>query len=149
MSVHRPLDSISARMARVRRRGTKIETEVGAALRKLNLRYRKNVKPLPGSPDFANRSRRWAVFVNGCFWHHHTGCRRATIPKSNTDFWTTKFRDNRRRDARAIVSLRRRGYEVVVIWECQTERIETKLGKILERSSDKRASAAAPRSRSG
>ena len=149
MSVYRTLDSISARMARVRRRGTKIETEVGAALRKLNLRYRKNVKSLPGSPDFANRSRRWAVFVNGCFWHHHTGCRRATIPKSNTDFWTTKFRDNRRRDARAIVSLRRRGYEVVVIWECQTARIETKLGKILERSSDKRASAAAPRSRSG
>ena len=147
--MHRPLDSISARMANIRQRGTGIETEVAAVLRRLNLHYRKNVKQLPGSPDFANRSRRWAVFVNGCFWHHHTGCRRATIPKSNTDFWTTKFRDNRRRDARAIVSLRRRGYEVVVIWECQTERIETKLGKILERSSDKRASAAAPRSRSG
>jgi DNA mismatch endonuclease Vsr len=123
----------SARMAAIRRKGTKIETIVGSVLRELGMRYRKNVKQLRGSPDFANRSRRWAIFVNGCFWHHHTGCRKATVPKSNTDFWTNKFRDNRRRDARAIDRLRHEGYKVAIIWECETERIREKLGKILGR----------------
>jgi DNA mismatch endonuclease Vsr len=119
-------------MAGIRQRGTKIETMVAIILRDLRLHYRKNVKKLSGSPDFANRSSRWAVFVNGCFWHHHTGCRKATVPKSNRTFWTTKFSENRRRDARAICSLRREGYHVVIIWECQEERIRAKLSKILE-----------------
>jgi DNA mismatch endonuclease Vsr len=119
-------------MAGIRQRGTKIETVVAIVLRELGLHYRKNVKRLPGSPDFANRSGRWAIFVNGCFWHHHTGCRKATVPKSNADFWTTKFRDNRRRDARAIGRLRQEGYRVVIIWECQKDRVRAKLTKILE-----------------
>jgi DNA mismatch endonuclease Vsr len=128
----RPAPATSARMAGIRQKGTKIETVVAIFLRELGLRYRKNVKHLPGSPDFANRSRRWAVFVNGCFWHHHTGCRKATVPKSNTNFWMAKFRDNRRRDARAIRRLRHEGYRVVVIWECQEKLIHAKLSKILE-----------------
>ena len=122
----------SVRMAGIRQRGTKIETVVAVTLRDLGLHYRKNVKRLPGSPDFANQSARWAVFVNGCFWHHHVGCRKATVPKSNTKFWTLKFRDNRLRDARAVRSLRRDGYRVVTIWECQIDRVASKLGKILE-----------------
>lgn len=139
MRVTRPDPATSVRMAGIRQKDTKIETVVATILRDLNLHYRKNVKQLPGSPDFANRSRRWVIFVNGCFWHHHTGCRKATIPKSNTDFWTIKFRDNRRRDARAIARLRSEGYRVVVIWECETDRIRAKLGKILEaRSVDPR-----------
>ncbi|WP_237359258.1 very short patch repair endonuclease [Rhizobium phaseoli] len=119
-------------MAGVRQKGTRIETVVAEILGELGLRYRKNVKQLVGSPDFANRSRRWAIFVNGCFWHHHTGCRKATVPKTNTGFWTRKFRDNRRRDAKAIMSLRRSGYRVVVVWECERAGIRSKLGKILE-----------------
>ncbi|MEI3854981.1 MULTISPECIES: very short patch repair endonuclease [unclassified Ensifer] len=119
-------------MAGVRQRGTRIETLVACILREMGLRYRKNVKQLVGSPDFANRARRWAIFVNGCFWHHHTGCRKATVPKTNTDFWTAKFRDNRRRDAQAIRSLRRSGYYVVIVWECEKDRMRSKLGKILE-----------------
>jgi DNA mismatch endonuclease Vsr len=132
MSLVKPDAATSARMARIRQRGTKIETLVATELRRLGLHYRKNVKRLPGSPDFANRSRRWAVFVNGCFWHHHTGCVRATVPKSNVAFWEEKFEANRRRDARAIRRLRREGYRVVLIWECETERIGDKLGKVLE-----------------
>ena len=62
----------------------------------------------------------WAIFVNGCYWHHHTGCLRATIPARNRDFWTTKFAANRRRDARKIRALRARGFRIVVVWECQT-----------------------------
>lgn len=132
MRATRPDSVTSARMAGIRQRGTGIEAVVGGVLRKMRLRYRKNVKLLPGSPDFANRSRCWAIFVNGCFWHHHTRCRRATIPKSNIDFWTAKFRDNRRRDASAIRRLRRDGYRVVVIWECGEDRIQARLAKVLE-----------------
>lgn len=122
----------SMRMAGIRKRNTRIESQVAIALRELGFHYRKNVKGLPGSPDFANRSRRWAVFVNGCFWHHHTGCRRATTPKTNTQFWIGKFRDNRRRDARAIRTLRRRGYRIVVLWECESGRLLAKLRKVFE-----------------
>lgn len=132
MKASHPDAATSVRMAGVRQKGTKIEMLVAAELREMGLRYRKNVKQLPGSPDFANRARRWAIFVNGCFWHHHTSCTKATLPKSNTSFWTTKFRDNRRRDAQAIVKLRRDGYRVVVIWGCERDRIRARLCKILE-----------------
>ena len=81
MKAPRPDPVTSARMAGIRQKGTKVERVVATVLRELALHYRKNVKQLPGSPDFANRSRRWAIFVNGCFWHHHTGCRKATVPK--------------------------------------------------------------------
>lgn len=122
----------TARMAGVRQKGTRIETIVARVLRDMGIHYRKNVKRLPGSPDFANTSRRWAVFVNGCFWHHHTNCRKATVPKTNSDFWEKKFLDNRHRDAQSIRKLRRDGYRVIVIWECEKDRIRSKLGKILE-----------------
>ncbi|MBR0798721.1 DNA mismatch endonuclease Vsr [Bradyrhizobium jicamae] len=132
MKAARPDPKTSARMARIRQKGTKIETIVATALRDQGAHYRKNVKKLPGSPDFANRSKRWAVFVNGCFWHHHKGCPKATIPKSNRSFWLAKFRDNRRRDARSITRLRQEGYRVAIIWECQEDRIQGKLTEILK-----------------
>lgn len=132
MKAARPAPDTSARMARIRQKGTKIETIVAAVLCDLGVRYRKNVKKLPGSPDFANRSKGWAVFVNGCFWHHHTGCLKATVPKSNRKFWIIKFRDNRRRDARSVTLLRKEGYRVIIIWECQQHRIRDKLAKVLE-----------------
>lgn len=132
MILVRPSPATSARMAGIRQKGTRIEAIVATQLRALGQHYRKNVKQLPGSPDFANRSRRWAIFVNGCFWHHHTACRKATTPKTNTVFWTTKFRDNRSRDARNIRRLRRDGFQVMVIWECESEQISTKLSKIFE-----------------
>lgn len=128
-----PTSSVtSARMAGIRQRGTKIETLVAAELRDLGIHYRKNVKSLAGSPDFANGSRRWAIFVNGCFWHHHTGCRKATVPKTNTEFWISKFRANRRRDAKTINELRADGYKVVVVWECQSEFIRERLSKVFK-----------------
>lgn len=107
-------------MQRVRRSGTPAEDRVAEICRGLGLAYRRNVKSLPGSPDLANKTRRWAVFVNGCFWHAHTGCKKATVPKRNNAFWTTKFEANRRRDAAKIKKLRADGYRVVLIWECET-----------------------------
>jgi len=106
-------------MQRVRQRRTRAEDLVAAALRELGLHYRRNVQHLPGSPDFANRRRGWAIFVNGCFWHHHKGCRRGTIPKRNRPFWIDKFATNRKRDAAKIRLLRRAGFRVVLIWECE------------------------------
>jgi DNA mismatch endonuclease (patch repair protein) len=111
----------SALMSRVRQRGTEAELAVGAVLRQLGISYGLNVTSLPGSPDFANRRMRWAIFVHGCFWHRHTGCKRATVPKTNEDFWRDKFLTNRVRDARAIRDLRRFGFRVSLVWECQTE----------------------------
>ena len=120
----------SALMKRVRRSGTSGERAVAKACRDLGLSYRLNVRSLPGSPDLANTSRRWAIFVNGCYWHHHTGCLRATIPARNRDFWTTKFAANRRRDAHKIRALRARGFRVVVVWECQTLDVEVLAGRL-------------------
>jgi DNA mismatch endonuclease Vsr len=119
-----------ARMKSVRRSGTRIETVVANALRAAGHRYRRNVRSLPGSPDFANQRRRWAVFVNGCYWHHHKGCSKATVPKRNTAFWTAKFRDNRARDARAVRALRSLGYRVVIVWECSSNNVGKRLAQI-------------------
>jgi DNA mismatch endonuclease (patch repair protein) len=119
-------------MARIRQSRTTPELVVARTLRKLGLGYRRNVKSLPGSPDFANRSRKWAIFVNGCFWHNHTNCHRATVPKANRPFWVDKFVANRRRDAKAIQALRKVGFKVVVVWECQSARQEARLRQVLE-----------------
>jgi DNA mismatch endonuclease (patch repair protein) len=108
----------SALMKRVRRNRTAPEDEVAALLRGLSIHYRRNVSSLPGSPDFSNRRARWAIFVNGCFWHRHTACRRSKVPRTNQDFWDEKFKANRRRDAAKVVALRRLGFRVFVIWEC-------------------------------
>jgi DNA mismatch endonuclease (patch repair protein) len=116
-----PTDPVrSALMRRVRQRGTDAEQAVGRALRSMGIAYRKNVRSLPGSPDFANKRRKWAIFVNGCFWHHHKGCVRGTIPARNHTFWTTKFAANRSRDARRLRQVRAIGYQAILIWECET-----------------------------
>lgn len=118
-------------LGRVRQKKTAPEEVVAKVLRDLGLAYRRNVKGLPGSPDFANAKRRFAIFVNGCFWHAHTGCRRATTPKNNRAFWQAKFAANRARDAAAIRALRARGFRVVVIWECGLERARERLARRL------------------
>lgn len=120
------------RLARQAQRATGPEREIAAMLRALGASYRKNVRGLPGSPDFANQSRRWAVFVHGCFWHRHTGCRRATMPKNNRAFWLDKFAQNRTRDARAILTLKAMGFRVLLVWECQVAKAGPRLSKILE-----------------
>ena len=134
MKLQPPDPKRSALMARVRQRGTTPELVVASVLRKLGFAYRLNVRALAGSPDFANRKREWAIYVQGCFWHHHTGCVRATVPKANEIFWREKFTTNRLRDAKAIRALRREKLRVVVVWECETrevERLTARLAKAL------------------
>jgi len=80
-------------MQRVRQRGTPAEKTVARACRELGLRYRLNVKSLPGSPDLANKAQGWAIFVHGCFWHRHRHCAKTTTPKRNARFWREKFEE--------------------------------------------------------
>jgi len=134
MRVPKPDPKRSALMARVRQRGTAPELVVASILRNLGLAYRLNARGLAGSPDFSNRRRGWAIYVHGCFWHQHTGCKHATMPKANEAFWRDKFTTNRRRDAKAIKTLRRDGFRVVMVWECETravERLKARLAKAL------------------
>jgi DNA mismatch endonuclease, patch repair protein len=109
----------SARMSRIRQKGTAPELAVRRAVAGLGLRYTTNNKDLPGSPDLANRSRRWAIFVHGCYWHRHAGCHMASTPRTNTEFWLNKFARNVERDNDARAALRRAGYRVLTFWQCE------------------------------
>jgi DNA mismatch endonuclease (patch repair protein) len=122
----------SARMALVRRAGTAPEVQVRRYLSSLGIRYRTRNRDLPGAPDLANRSKKWAVFVHGCFWHQHENCKSAMIPKTNQSFWRAKFDANRMRDARARRRLKSMGYSVKTVWECQTRGF-AKIGKAVGR----------------
>jgi DNA mismatch endonuclease (patch repair protein) len=107
----------SERMSRIRSRDTKPELVLRKALHALGLRYRLGSR-LPGKPDLVFPRYKAVVFVHGCFWHRHEGCKVATTPKSNTDFWTEKFGRNVARDARVTRELEEAGWRVFVAWEC-------------------------------
>lgn len=124
----------SARMKLVRRQGTDLEIVVRRYLWHRGLRFTVNNRDLPGSPDIANRSRRWAVFVHGCFWHGHEGCKLARLPKSNHSFWSHKVRDNRRRDIAKAKQLRALGFVVITVWGCEIKRLtKTNRSPVLSR----------------
>lgn len=114
------MNTASGRMARVRRRDTAPELQLRRALWRRGLRYRLHARDLPGTPDVVFRAARVAVFVHGCFWHRHAGCRRTSTPKTNVAFWTAKFATNVQRDARNLADLRAAGWTPYVVWECET-----------------------------
>lgn len=107
-------------MRGVRREDTRLELAVRRAAHRLGFRFRLHRRDLPGSPDLVFPRHRKAVFVHGCFWHGHAGCKYATVPKTRTDWWLAKLRKNAERDARAIDGLAARGWVVTTIWECET-----------------------------
>jgi len=107
-------------MSRIRGRDTKPELAVRRAAHALGCRYRLHRRELPGSPDLVFPGRRKVVFVHGCYWHRHPGCRLAYQPKSNTEFWSAKFERNVARDRDAERRLREKGWEVLTVWQCQT-----------------------------
>ena len=109
----------SLMMGRIRGADTRPELRVRRMLHGLGFRFRLHRRDLPGRPDIVLPGRRAAVFVHGCFWHDHAGCRYATKPKSNTAFWAQKFARNRERDAAAEWALGARGWTVLVVWECE------------------------------
>ena len=129
---------VSRRMKAVRRARTAPELAVAEILSGLGVRFRSCVKSLPGTPDLANRRAGWVIFVHGCFWHGHRGCKLATVPKTNSEFWEAKLAANRRRDARKVRLLRAQGFRVFTVWQCETRRsrrLEAKLRKLLDLSS--------------
>ncbi len=115
-------EATSVRLANIRQKDTKPELVVRKMLTALGARYRIRNKDLPGNPDIANRSKKWAIFVHGCYWHRHEGCQRTTTPTSNREFWEAKFERNVVRDAVGTKALEDLGYRVFVVWECETER---------------------------
>ena len=109
----------SANMSRIRSKNTGPELMLRRALHASGLRYRLHAKDLPGSPDIIFRAAKVAVFVHGCYWHRHPGCKYATTPKSNTDFWQAKFAGNIERDAKVVEALQSKGWLPLTVWECE------------------------------
>ena len=125
----------SANMCAVRCRNTRPEIRVRQVVHRLGYRFRLHRADLPGKPDIVFPSRQMAIFVHGCFWHQHKRCRRATVPKSNHDFWNPKLARNVARDAEQCAAIRKRGWRVLIVWECEIEnkrQLVTKLGRFLE-----------------
>ena len=105
-------------MSRIRSKATKPEMLVRKWLWAHGYRYRLNVKSVPGKPDIVMRKYRTAIFVNGCFWHGHEGCKQFVLPKTNIAFWQDKIERNRTRDTRIYNELMNAGWQVIVIWAC-------------------------------
>ena len=112
----------SYNMSRIRGKATKPELIVRQWLWSHGYRYRLNVKSIPGKPDIVLRKYRTAIFVNGCFWHGHEGCSKYVVPKSNTEFWTSKIERNKERDKKEYEVLHEAGWRVIVVWECQLKK---------------------------
>lgn len=117
----------SRMMAGIRGKNTKPELIVRSFLHRAGLRFRLHAK-LPGKPDLVLPKYRAAVFVHGCFWHRHKGCRHATTPANNAMFWQKKFASNMFRDARINQQLEELGWRVLVIWSCELD--ERRLAKL-------------------
>lgn len=114
-------------MRKVKRENTGIEVSVRRLVHSMGYRYRLHAPGLPGTPDIVFPGKKKAIFVHGCYWHHHEGCKLATTPKTNTEFWQNKFCDNTARDERKIRDLEALGWKVLVVWQCETKKANLEL----------------------
>ncbi len=121
-------------MSAIRSKDMKPEMVVRRMVHGMGFRYRLHRKDLPSKPDLVFGPRRKVIFVHGCFWHQHPDpeCKIARLPKSNKDYWLPKLEKNQRRDAEHIDTLENAGWDVLVIWECQTKDRETLAEKLRE-----------------
>ena len=122
-------------MSRIRDKNTQPERKVRSLLHKLGYRFRLHRKDLPGRPDIVLPKYRAVIFVKGCFWHRHKNCEYAYTPKSREQFWQTKFENNVKRDHLVHRQLRKLGWLVIVIWECElnnTKQLTTKITQQLQ-----------------
>jgi DNA mismatch endonuclease, patch repair protein len=111
-------------MSRIKGRDTKPEKLVRSLLHRLGYRFRVHRQDLPGRPDIILPKYTTVIFVHGCFWHRHRGCKYAYIPKSRQDFWESKFRQNVERDSRKELQIKKMGWNVILVWECQLRDIK-------------------------
>ena len=116
---NRSKETRSRNMARIPSKNTKPEETVRKYLFAQGFRYRKNVSKLPGKPDIVLPKYKTVIFVNGCFWHAHQGCKWFVPPKSNSDFWNKKFAYNTERDERNYQKLHDLGWYIIIVWECE------------------------------
>ncbi len=117
-------------MTAIKSRHTKPEMIVRSIVHRLGFRFRLHGKKLPGKPDIILQKYSTVIFVHGCFWHQHEGCRRSTIPKSNIDYWKPKLFGNVARDASHRANLEELGWNVAVIWECETKKADVLIEKL-------------------
>ncbi len=125
----------SARMALIRAKDTKPELLVRRLVHGMGYRYRLHRRDLPGTPDLVFPRRNKVIFVHGCFWHRHVGCALARLPKSRSEFWLSKLTANAERDTRNVRALRRLGWSVLTIWECQlgdTAKLANRIRRFLD-----------------
>ena len=108
-------------MSRVKSKDSAAEMRVRQLAHSLGLRFRLHQRKLPATPDLVFPKYHVAIFVHGCFWHRHRGCKKATTPKSRVEYWQEKFRTNVARDQQAILELQSMGWRTVIIWECETK----------------------------
>ncbi|MGH3087754.1 MAG: very short patch repair endonuclease [Rubrobacteraceae bacterium] len=108
-------------MSRVRNKDTKPEMRVRRMIHAMGYRYRIHHGRLPGKPDLVFPERGKVIFVHGCFWHRHEDCKRCRIPKSRPEYWIPKLKKNKSRDMENQNKLREMGWDVLVVWECETE----------------------------
>ena len=111
-------------MSHVRNRDTRPEKMIRSILHKSGFRFRIQRKDLPGKPDIVLPKYKTIIFVHGCFWHQHEGCKKALPPKSNVSFWLEKFRKNKERDRKVIRTLQESGWKVIVVWQCEIPKIK-------------------------
>lgn len=114
----------SYNMSRVKNKNTKPELLVRQYLFTQGFRYRINVKALPGTPDIVLPKYKTAIFINGCFWHGHAGCKYFVIPATRTEWWLDKIRSNANRDSENIAALQKLGWHVITVWECQLKKLQ-------------------------
>jgi DNA mismatch endonuclease (patch repair protein) len=122
----------SERMARIRSKDTKPELAVRSIVHRLGYRFRLHRRDLAGMPDLVFSSRKKAIFVHGCFWHAHQGCKVANRPKSRQEFWDAKLARNKQRDKLNEARLKTDGWDVATIWECETRAPELIVARIVE-----------------
>lgn len=106
-------------MSHISDRDSKMEISVRKALFSAGLRYRKNVKSLPGKPDIVLPRYKTVIFTHGCFWHGHEGCKASKLPETRRAFWENKIQENAERDKRDIEKLKQQGWKVIVVWRCE------------------------------
>lgn len=121
----------SAIMARIKGKNTTPEMRVRRLLHAMGFRYSLHRAKLPGKPDIVLTRHHKVIFIHGCFWHCHTGCPRAAMPTSNVQFWHRKLTGNKNRDQRVRRELRKNGWKVLVIWQCQLKNIDSLTRRLL------------------
>jgi len=114
-------------MSRIKDKNTEPEKRIRSMLHELGYRFRLHRKDLPGRPDVVLPKYKTVIFVHGCFWHRHRGCKYSYQPKSRVEFWKTKFDTNVERDERNTEKLKKLGWRVLIIWECELEQKPEKL----------------------